>query len=272
MYERFFGLRENPFKLSPDLKYFLVSGRVERVLDQLFYGLEQGMGFMMITGPVGVGKTSLLRYFMSLLDERVERAYLFNPNLGDGEELLFFLLRDLGVNGLKGRRKWRKVELLERLQGYLLERYRQGKRVLFIVDDAQAAPYPILEELRLLSNFETEEEKLFQILLVGQPELEERIKEDLPQLYQRIAIRAHLAPLDREETVAYVHHRIASAGGNPTIFSSRGLKALWKASRGIPRLINLIADRALLAGFVRNSRTIGRKEVKMAVKDLEEGG
>jgi len=269
VYERFFGLRENPFKLSPDLRYFVLSTGAERVLDQLHYGLEQGLGFMMVTGEVGVGKTSLLRYFLSQLDEGVERAYLFNPMLGDSEELLMFLLRDLKVDGLMGRRRWKKVELLEKLQWYLLEKYRDGKRVLFIVDDAQAAPDAILEELRLLSNFETDEEKLFQILLVGQPELEERIRRDLRQLYQRIAIRARLLPLNREETAAYVRYRLSQAGGNPMIFSPRALKALWKASRGIPRLINLIADRALIAGYLRDRREIGRGEVKMALRDLE---
>lgn len=268
MYRDFYGLKDNPFRLSPDLRYFFISPRVEKVIDQLFYGLEQGMGFMMVVGEVGVGKTSLLRLFLSMLDDSVERAYLFNPTLSTPEDLLSFLLLDLKANG-RGVPKGTKVQLLNRFHRYLLDRYQKGKKVLFILDDAQAAPDFILEELRLLSNFETDEEKLFQILLVGQGELEERIREKLPQLYQRIPIRAILTPFkDREETEAYLRYRLSVAGGNPLIFTKKAIKEIHKASKGIPRLINLIAERSLIAGYIKGRREIGKREVRMAVEDL----
>jgi len=164
--------------------------------------------------------------------------------------------------------RWTKVQLLKRLHEYLLKCHSEGKKVLFIIDDAQAAPDLILEELRLLSNFETEEEKLFHILLVGQMELEARIRKDLKQLYQRIPIRVTLSPLTKQETAGYIHYRLTVAGGNSLIFRPDAIKAIYKASKGIPRLINLLAERALMAAFIKGKREVGRREVRRARRDL----
>lgn len=267
MYRAFYGLRENPFKLTPDPRYFFLSAQAQGVLQQLRYGLEQRLGFMMVWGPVGVGKTCLLRRFLSELDDSVERAYLLNPAFSRREDVLGFLLMDLGVEAFP---EGGKPVLLAKLHDYLLRRHEEGKAVLLVVDDAQAAPDLVLEELRLLSNFETDQEKLVQILLVGQPELRQRLaRPELRQLRQRIALAVQLSPLDRRDTAHYLAHRLLAAGGSPGLFSDRAVRLVHRFSRGVPRLINLVAERALIAGYVRNARRIGGAEVRLGVRDLE---
>ncbi|MBW2039787.1 MAG: AAA family ATPase [Deltaproteobacteria bacterium] len=269
MYKEFFALKENPFKLSPDLRYYFLCPRIKRVMDQLFYGLDQNMGFMLVTGEIGVGKTSMLRFFMSHLDDSVERAYLFNPTLGSSEELLSFLIMDLKIgNGVPSQSN--KIYLLSQIHQYLLDRYAEGKKVLFIIDDAQAIPDFLLEELRLLSNFETDQDKLFQIILVGQRELGDRLRRNnLRQLNQRIPIKTALFPFSKEETAAYISYRLMVAGGNGIVFKPKAIDLIQRESRGLPRLVNLIAERTLIAGYVKGAKELGKKEVKMALKDLE---
>ncbi len=268
MYKEFYNLKENPFKLSPSLDYFFLSARIKNLLKLLQYGLEQNVGFMMITGEIGVGKTSFLRYFLSQLDANVERVYLFNPTFSRAEELLQFFLLDLKLIP-EATSNETKVSLLQKIYHYLLKQHDQGKKVLFIIDDAQAAPDFILEEIRLLSNFETNQEKLMQILLVGQPELKERVESRaLRQLGQRIAIKVEMKPLDREETEAYIQYRLLKAGAQTNLFKRRAVKLIHKKSKGLPRLINLIAERALIAGYLRSKLQIGKKEIKIAIKDL----
>ncbi|RLB05614.1 MAG: hypothetical protein DRG50_06970 [Deltaproteobacteria bacterium] len=270
MYKEFYGLKENPFKLSPDLRYFFLSPRIKKVMDQLFYGLDQNMGFMLITGEVGVGKTSMLRFFISHLDDSVERAYLFNPTLASAEELLSFLIMDLKIAEGGPPSTSNKIHLLSQIHQYLLDRYAEGKKVLFIIDDAQAMPDFLLEELRLLSNFETDQDKLFQIILVGQRELGERLRgNNLRQLNQRIPIKTALFPLTSEETGAYINYRLMVAGSNGIVFKPKAIDLIHRASKGLPRLINLIAERTLVAGYVRGAKELGKKEVRMALKDLE---
>jgi general secretion pathway protein A len=269
MYKEFYHLHDNPFRLSPDPRYFLFSSRAKGIHDQLSYGLQQGVGFMMVTGEVGVGKTSFLRYFLRNLDDQVERALIYNPALGGAEELLKFILLDWGV-----RKKFAphtgKVELLRVLLHYLLNRYHKKKKFLLIIDEAQGLSDLLLEEVRLLSNFEADDEKLIQILLVGQPELRKRIDQSAwRQLHQRIAIKSELSPFQKEEVGAYVRYRLMVAGANEDLFHADAVKALHKASRGIPRIINLIAERSLIAGFIGAKRTIGKAEVKMAARDLD---
>ncbi|HDD44316.1 MAG TPA: AAA family ATPase [Candidatus Desulfofervidus auxilii] len=268
MYEAFYGLKENPFKLSPDMEYFFVTPKIKSLLDLLHYGLKQNVGFMMITGEVGVGKTSFLRYFLNQLNHNVERAYLFNPTFRSSEDLLSFFLLDLKVIDKIDPFASKSI-LLQKMYNYLLSQYEKGKKVLFIIDDAQAAPDFILEELRLISNFETNKDKLIQILLVGQPELRQKIESpSLRQLAQRIAIKAKMEPLNREETADYISYRLLKAG-QTNLFDKKAIKLIHKASKGLPRLINLISERALIAGYVYTKPKIGKKEVKMALKDLE---
>ncbi len=271
MYKEFYSLKENPFKLSPSTQYFFLSPQVKGILRLLNYGLEQNVGFMMVTGEVGVGKTSVLRYFMSRLNSNVERAYLFNPTFSHSADLLQFLLLDLQVikEPIEQTGEASKASLLHRLHQFLLEKYHEGKKVLFIVDDAQASPDFILEELRLLSNFETNEDKLLQILLVGQPELKEKVKgKSLRQLGQRIAIQVEMKPLTKEETAAYINYRLIKAGAQGSLFNPKAIKLIHKKSKGLPRIINLIAERALIAGYLNSKVAIGKKEVKLALKEL----
>lgn len=271
MYREYFNLNENPFKLSPDPKYFIFSRNARGVYDQINYGLKNGLGFMMVTGEVGVGKTSLLRFFLQHLDDSVERALIFNPALDSAEQLLKSIIFDLGIR--KNRRFGAgvgKVELLSILYRFLLDSCNQGKKVLLFIDEAQCLSDALLEEIRLLSNFETNDQKLLHILLTGQPELKRRIDSpNFRQLNQRIAIKSTLLPLEEEEVGAYIRYRLMVAGSKEEIFSPKAIKAIFRASRGIPRLINLIAERSLIAGYVCSRRQIGKKEVKMAIRDLD---
>lgn len=269
MYREFYRLTEPPFQLLPDPRFFLFSTKARGAFDQLLYGIKSGLGFMMLTGEVGVGKTSLLRVLLQNLDHSVERALVLNPMLRDSEELIKCILLDLGARR-HFPRPLDKVDLLHILERFLLSRHRHGKKVLLIIDEAQALPDHLLEEVRLLSNFETNQEKLLQILLVGQPELRRRIDSpEFRQLHQRIAIKAMLCPLDKGEVGAYLRHRLSVAGSQDAIFSPWALRMIASASRGIPRLINVIAERCLIAGFVSTKTRIGRRQVRMAMQDLD---
>jgi len=269
MYKDFYQLEDNPFRLSPDPRYYLFSSRAKGIFDQLRYGLRQGMGFMMVTGEVGVGKTSFLRYFLKNLDDNVERVLLYNPTLGGPEELLKFIMLDWGV-----RKRFPpnagKVELLIALLRFLMNYYRNGKKLLLVIDEAQTLSDSLLEEIRLLSNFEADDEKLLQVLLMGQPELNKRIeKSSWRQLRQRIGIKSALAPLQNHEVGAYIRYRLSIAGTQEELFRPPAVKAIARTSKGIPRLINLIAERSLVAGYVSSKKEIGKAEVKAALKDID---
>ena len=272
MYKEFYQLKENPFKLSPSLKYFFISPRIQRILNVLNYGIDTRTGFILISGEVGIGKTSFLRYFLSNLDNNVERAYLYNPTFSNIEDLLKFLLVDLKVLKEDETEKiFSKVTLLNYLHEFLLKKYEENKKVLFIIDDAQAAPDFILEELRLLSNFETNEDKLLQILLIGQPELEKKLKQkNFRQLNQRIGIKIRFSPFSLDETSSYIHFRLLKAGAQINFFDKKAIKYIHKVSGGLPRLINLIAERALIVGYLHSKSTISKKEVKLAYKEIKE--
>lgn len=269
MYKNFYRLEDNPFRLSPDPNYFVASERTVGVLDRLKYGIEQGVGFMMITGEVGVGKTSLLRYLLKNLDHSVERALLYNPTLNYAEDLLKYIMLDWGVRR-RFSKETGKVELIVTLLANLTECYRKGKKFLLVIDEAHTIPDHLLEEIRLLSNFEADNDKLIQIILIGQPELKKRINTtSFRQLRQRIAISAELSSLKREEVEAYLRHRLSVAGSSNEIFHSSAVRAITKASKGLPRLINLIAERSLIAGYITSKQVVKRKEVKAALKDLD---
>ena len=272
MYKKFYNLKENPFKLSPSLKYYFISPKIQNMLKVLNYGIENKIGFIMISGKVGIGKTSFLRYFLSNLSDDIERAYLYNPTFSNTEDLLKFLLVDLKiVNKNEIENINSKVTLLNYLHDFLLKKYKENKKVLFIVDDAQASPDFILEELRLLSNFETNEEKLLQILLIGQPELEKKLKQkNLRQLNQRIGIKIKFTPFSLEETDAYINFRLIKAGAQMNFFDKKAIKYIHKVSKGLPRLINLIAERSLIVGYLYSKPTISKKEVKIAYREIKE--
>jgi general secretion pathway protein A len=265
MYTAFYGLREKPFSLTPDPHFLYLASPHREALAHVLYGVEQGEGFIAVTGEVGTGKTTLCRTLLQRLGTDTEVAYIFNPSL-DGEELLRAINVEFGL-ATDGRTR---AELSDQINQFLLERKREDRRVLLIIDEAQNLQPSTLEEIRLLSNLETATSKLIQILLFGQPELDEMLdSKELRQLRQRISVRWSLSPLTPDEVSEYVRHRLRiAAGGECDLFNARALRELCRRARGIPRLVNLLADRALLAGYASGSRTIAPRLVHRAAREV----
>jgi general secretion pathway protein A len=265
MYQDFFGLREKPFALLPDPR-FLFLGRCHReALAHLMYGIEQGEGFIEVVGQVGTGKTTLCRTLLERIGAGAETAYIFNPSRTEAE-LLAAINREFGLPTSARSRS----ELIDELNRFLLAKKSAGRTVLLIIDEAQNLAVEVLEQIRLLSNLETDREKLLQIVLIGQPELEDNLaRSDLRQLNQRISVRWGLRPFSQEETGEYVNHRLRVAGlVGPGPFTPRALRRLHALSGGIPRVINAIADRALLAAFAAGERRVTPRMVRNAAREL----
>lgn len=266
MYEEFYGFRDNPFRLTPDPDYLFLSANHQEALGHLLFGVKEGSGVVVITGEIGAGKTTLLRTLVRNLDSNTIIAYIFNPALS-AVELLQTINAELGLPSASTSKK----ELIDALNRFLLEQQAAQRRVVVIVDEAQDLDPGVLEQLRLLSNLETEREKLLQIMLVGQPELRDILaRPELAQLDQRVTLRWHLGPLDKDETAAYIHHRIrvAAEGREPAQFTSSALAVVYRISRGIPRLVNVLCHRALLIGYTREERRIDRPTILQAAKEL----
>jgi general secretion pathway protein A len=271
MYLEFYGLKEPPFSITPDPRYVFLSERHRDALAHLLYGVGKGGsgGFVQLTGEVGTGKTTLCRLLLEQLPEHTRVALVLNPKLSP-VELVETICEELRLD-IADRRGSLKG-LVDTLNIYLLDAYAQGLRVVLIVDEAQNLSTEALEQVRLLTNLETPTQKLLQIILLGQPELRDQLNlPELRQLAQRITARYHLTPLDRDETEAYVRHRVAVAGGARVPFSRLGLRALYQRSGGIPRLINIIADRALMAGYAREQESIGERLVDRAADETLPG-
>src|SRR3990172_9288967 len=268
MYEAFYGFREKPFNLTPDPKFLYLSGKHHEAFAHLEFGLRQRGGFIVVTGEVGTGKTTLCRYFLERLDESTLSAFILYPALGT-TELLRSVNRDLGI-AYDSHHKKSDKELIDELHDFLLRAREQGKNTVLVIDEAQNLSRDVLEQVRLISNLETATEKLIQIVLIGQPELNDMlVQRDLRQLAQRITTRYHLNPLSRSEMTQYIRHRLAVAGGIGRVdFTSGALLRIHGFSGGIPRLINLVCDRALLAGYVLEKSEIDRSVVRRAVKEL----
>jgi general secretion pathway protein A len=265
MYEEFYSLKEKPFVLTPDPQFLYLSEGHQTALESLVYGINQREGFMVIIGNIGTGKTTICRALLGKLDGNVNTALIFNSFLTE-EELLESILQDFGFSS-KGRSRKERVDALNKLLIYFLS---HGKNAVLIIDEAQNLSVPVLEQIRMLSNLETEKEKMLQIILIGQTELEQKLQSpELRQLNQRIAIRHRLSPLSLTETKSYIYQRLHKAGdqGN-VIFSRSALKEIYKFSKGTPRLINLLCDRSLLGGFVDQTFHIDKRIVKKAKKSL----
>jgi general secretion pathway protein A len=265
MYERFFGLEDAPFRLTPDPRYLFLSKKHEDALAHLKLGLTES-GFVCITGDVGTGKTTLLRHFFANLGPDVSIAYVFNPALSR-LELLQTINAEFGLPATSDSRK----TLVDLLNAHLLDLRQQGRRAVVVIDEAQALDIDVLEQLRLLSNLETPTEKLLRIILVGQPQLRALLLHpELVQLNQRITLRWHIGPLGRRETFAYVRHRlsVASHGKARAVFTGRALALVHRLSGGIPRLINMLAHRALLAAFAAERRRVTVRDVRKAHREV----
>jgi len=265
MYLEFYGLKEKPFSLTPDPQFLYMSESHRTAIDSLLYGIRQREGFMVVTGDIGTGKTTICRSLLDKLDRNVKTAVIFNSFLTE-RELLRAILQDLGFASI-GRSKTERIDALNR---FLVEQLSQGEHVLLIIDEAQNLSIPVLEQIRMLSNLETAKEKMLQIILLGQLELNQKLRSaKLKQLNQRIAIRHHILPLNREETESYIYQRLTVAGSHGGVtFSKSALNEIYRFSQGIPRLINLLCDRTLIGGFVDETFHIDKGVVRKAIKDL----
>ena len=266
MYEAFYGFQENPFRLTPDPRYLFLSDNHQEALGHLLFGVNEGNGVVVLTGEIGAGKTTLLRTLAGDLDAPTTLAYLFNPALSD-VELLQAINADLGLSADSTSKR----ELTDELNRFLLAQQAAGRRVVVIIDEAQNLTAAVLEQLRLLSNLETEQEKLLHIILAGQPELREILAQpELAQLDQRVTLRWHLEPLGVKDTAAYVRHRlsVAADGREVSLFSSAALRRVYRFSRGIPRLINILCHRALLVGYTQEESYIRSQTIRQAIKEL----
>jgi general secretion pathway protein A len=269
MYNKFFLFREKPFKLVPNPEYYYVSRSHEEAMAHLKYAIAEGEGFVEITGEVGTGKTTLCRVFLDNLDDKTEVAYIFNPRLGP-TQLLKTIADELGVKCRASDTK----QLIDALNSYLIDMKTAGKTVVLLVDEAQNLTRNVMEQLRLLSNLETNRSKMLQIILVGQPELGELLDSyDLRQLAQRITLSCHLSPLSFREVREYIEHRIQIAATRiPVEFTYTAYRLIYRYSTGIPRLINIVCDRALLTAFGRNQKKINAAIVRAAIRELSERG
>jgi general secretion pathway protein A len=266
MYTEFYGLREKPFSLSPDPRFLFLSDSHREALAHLLYGIEQGEGFIAITGEVGTGKTTLCRTLLQRIEPGSEVAFLFNPQLS-GVELLQAIDAELGLETEGKTRR----ELMDQLNRFLLAKRQEGRRVLLLIDEAQNLEREALEQVRMLSNLETDTTKLIQIILIAQPELDAMLeKPELRQLRQRINVRWRLRPLSASETRDYVRHRLRVAAGGPRdVFSDLALREIHRRSGGVPRVINRLCDRALLAGYAGGVKEIGLGTVAEVQRELE---
>ncbi|GEM_PF-1661412 len=266
VYENYFGFKNKPFNVTPDPDFLYYSDQHKEALAHMMYGVQERKGFVLVTGRVGTGKTTVCRAFLKELDESVKTALVLNSTM-NFNELLLTIAEDLGI---KLPENPTKKEVIDLLQEFVIDQYERGNNVCLVIDEAQNLDYDVLENLRLLSNFETDKEKLFQIVLVGQPELNSLLGEkELRQLKQRIAVRSHLSNLDREETREYVLHRLEVAQPEKPLKVSRDVfKKLYQVTRGNPRLINLICDRALMAAYVEETHLINKQHLVTAAEEL----
>ena len=263
LYIEHFRLREAPFRITPTTDFFYHGGRRGEILDALLYSVSSGEGIMLVTGEVGSGKTMLLRALSEKVPDNIELVYIPNPSLS-GREILFNLCGELGLSGDSER-----PDTLRRLQDYLIAKNAEGKQVLALIDEAQAMPEESLEEIRLLSNLETRRHKLMQVILFGQPELDDTLaKQNMRQLRERVTVRFRLEPLGRGDVMEYIQTRLRAAGHQGgRIFSEDACALIARVSQGLSRRINILADKSLLSAFARGARKVGLVDARRAVRD-----
>ncbi len=269
MYKKFFRFTEKPFEITSDPKFLYLSEQHKEALSHLRYAVREGKGFSVITGEAGTGKTTLVQVLLNELDGHVRTSFIFNPIL-DQADFLNYVCDDLGIEseGMKSR-----GQSLRALHNFLLDCFAKDEKVFLIIDEAQSLKPELLQEVRLLTNLETSKKKLLHVILLGQPELNDMLDE--PQfrpLKQRITVRYHLRSLNRKETGEYIIHRLKKAGSRDiAIFDKSAVDEIYKHSKGIPRLINIFCDNALLTGFSQEQNRIGRKIIQGVIRDLGSG-
>lgn len=266
MYREFFGLKEKPFNVTSDPSYLFSSRAHKEAFSHLVYGIKERKGFLEITGEIGAGKTTLCRQLLRRLDADTKTSLILNSTL-PGLQLLRAIMEDFGLDvGQKD-----KFEMLQQFNRFLIEELSRGNNVILIIDEAQNLELSTLEEIRMLSNLETDKDKLFQVILVGQPELRDKLNSPaLKQLRQRIGVRFHMTPLDRDEVPQYIYHRLKVAGSDGEIrFSDDALEAIARYSGGVPRLINVVCDKALLMAYVMETKDISLAMVERCMQEIE---
>ena len=267
MYQSFYGFTEMPFHITPDPKFLYLSPTHHEALQHLQYGVAEKKGFIVLIGEVGCGKTTLCRKFLNDLDpDRYDSALILNPRVTESQ-MLKAILTELGEPQIAKS----KNDLVAQMNLLLLDRISKGREIVLIIDEAQNLSFEVFEQVRLLSNLETDKQKLLQIVLMGQPELKEKLAlEELRQLRQRILVHYELRPFDRGEMDRYIHHRLTVSGsmGRPH-FTPWALRHIFKASRGIPRIINNLCDKSLLSAFIRESDEVNYWDARRASRDLE---
>lgn len=270
MYYDFYQLKENPFNITADPSFFYLSKIHNQAISNLIYGIEQRKGIIVITGEVGTGKTTLCRKLLKHTDKKTKAALILNPNFSE-LELLQMILLDLGV---KVKNNSSKLDMIYALNKFLLKVSSKGYNVVIIIDEAQNLSTEQLEQIRLLSNLETEKYKLLQIILVGQPELDAKLqKPELRQLRQRIGVRFHIDPLDKADIKSYVYHRLTQVmqshlKAHPLVFTERAIDAIFNFTLGAPRSINILCDRVLLAGFVAETYLIDEPLINDCAREV----
>ncbi len=266
MYEEFYGFCESPFNITPDPRFLFFSDRHLEAYNHILWGVQERKGFIQITGEVGAGKTTICRAILEELGSNYRTALILNPVMTP-KQLLWSFVTELGLEADHRSR----LEMLTELNQYLLDQFAAGNDVVLFIDEAQDLSMELMEQVRLLSNLETDQQKLLQIVLIGQPELREMLdRRELRQLRQRITVRYHLTSLSFDETEYYIYHRlqVAGANSNPT-FSRGAIRKIYRYSRGVPRLINAVCDKALLCGYVVGTQHLKTQHLRRAIRELE---
>lgn len=266
MYKQFYDLKENPFNVTADPDFFFFSQHHTEAFSHLTYCIQQRKGISVITGEIGTGKTTLCRMLLNKLENAIKTALILNPNFSD-LQLLRLILKDLGIEC----KQKNKFALIDALNNFLLEETSKGNNVVLIIDEAQNLRIKQLEQIRLLSNLETEKDKLLQIILVGQPELTEKLKNaSIRQLNQRVTVRYHLHPLNKTDLENYIGHRLSVASNSKVKvhFTKDAIDEIFNISGGTPRMINIICDRALLAGFAKEAFTITKDIITESAREV----
>ena len=266
MYLEFLGLRDKPFSITADPSFLYLSRKHREALSHMVYGIRERKGFVEITGEVGTGKTTLCKTLLRQLDATIKSALILQPQQRSELQLLQSVVQDFGLNPMRSNR----LGLFNQLNQFLLDETTKGHNVVLIIDEAQNLSLRLLEQIRMLSNLETDKEKLIQIILVGQPQLREKLAQPaLEQLRQRIGVRYHITPLDTDEVRTYIDHRLRVAGSDGTLqWTDDGVAEVYRDSHGIPRLINLICDRSLLACYVFGVKRVDRDIVRHSYQEL----